>query len=273
MSLLPEDSYGRAKRFDFVSATIAAYRPRDILDIGCGAGTQLTAPLAAAFPRIAVTGIDEDSRSLAWARAHNAAPNLSYLAPAELSAERRFDLVIASEVLEHVADPMAFLSQLAARTRAGGRLVLTVPNGYGVFEWMALTEAFLNLTGIQAALRRLKEQRRRGHGEAAPATLANSPHVNFFSFRELGRLFTEAGLGIERYRPRTVFCGYLVDSLVRGDWLVAWNADIADRLPAWCASDWMFELQVAGPAQATDWRRGAWASWRKRLNERRWDVA
>jgi SAM-dependent methyltransferase len=269
---LPEDSYGRAKRFDFVATTIMARRPRDILDIGCGAGTQLTAPLAEAFPGIAVTGVDQDARSLAWARAHGAARNLSFLAPAELAPDRRFDLVIASEVLEHVADPMTFLNQLTARLAPGGRLVLTIPNGYGVFEWMALAEVLLNLTGIQAVLRRLK-RRRHDRVDDLPTTLANSPHVNFFSFGELDGLFTAAGLSVERYRARTALCGYLVDSLIRHDRLVAWNARIADRLPVWCASDWMFELQLLRPARATAWRRGVWASWRKRLNERRWGIA
>ena len=39
---LPEDSYGRAKRFEFISAIIRDHSPRQILDIGCGTGTQLT---------------------------------------------------------------------------------------------------------------------------------------------------------------------------------------------------------------------------------------
>jgi SAM-dependent methyltransferase len=269
---LPEDSYGRAKRLDFIAACIEAARPRAILDIGCGAGTQLTAPLAAAFPEIAVLGVDEDARSLAWARAHAAADNLSFAAPAELAPDRRFELVIASEVLEHVADPAAFLRDLAARLAPEGRLVVTVPNGYGVFEWMALAEVLLNLSGIQALLRRLKGGRK-VQAEAAPVTLANSPHVNFFSFRELGRLFAAAGLAVERYRPRTVLCGYLVDSLLHHPRVIAWNAGLADRLPSWCASDWMFELRVRHPAIQEGWRRGAWARWRKRLNEQRWGIA
>ena len=269
---LPEDSYGRAKRLDFISTVIKAGQPRAILDIGCGAGTQLTAPLAAAFPQIAITGVDEDARSLAWARAHAASRNLTFATPAELAPDCRFELVIASEVLEHVAAPADFLRQLAARVAPGGRLVVTVPNGYGAFEWMALAEVLLNLTGIQAVLRRLKGGRRE-QAEAAPVTLANSPHVNFFSFRELAELFATAGLAVERYRPRTVLCGYLIDSLLRHHRLVDWNARLADRLPAWCASDWMFELRVLRSATTTGWRRGFWARWRKRLNERRWGLA
>ncbi len=269
---LPEDSYGRAKRFDFICASIKAWQPREVLDIGCGVGTQLTAPLAAAFPAIAITGVDEDARSLDWAREHVAAHNLSFLSPAELPADRRFALVIASEVLEHVVDPSQFLRQLAARLTPGGRLILTVPNGYGVFEWMALAEVLLNLSSIQAVLRRLKG-RRPVPDESTQATLANSPHVNFFSFRELGRLFAATGFVVDRYRARTLLCGYLIDSLMRHRRLVAWNAEIADHLPAWCASDWMFELRAPRLTAPFAWRRSPWASWRKRLNERRWGIA
>src|SRR5258708_15871556 len=208
----PEDSYGCAKGFDFICASIKAYRPREILDIGCGVGTQLTAPLAAAFPAIRRPGVDKDARSLDGARAHVGSQNRSFVSPAELPADHRFALVIASEVLEHVEDPGQFLRQLAARLTPSGRLILTVPNGYGVFEWMALAEVLLNLSGIQAVLRRLK-RRRMVPDESMPATLANSPHINFFSFRELGRLFTASGLVVDRYRARTLLRGYLIDSI------------------------------------------------------------
>ncbi len=98
------------------------------------------------------------------------------------------------------------------------------------------------------------------------------PHINFFAFGELGRLFADLGFAVERYRPRTVLCGYLADSLLRQPRLAALNAGIADRLPAWCASDWMFELRPVRPPRAARWRRSAWARWRKRLNERRWGL-
>jgi SAM-dependent methyltransferase len=267
---LSEDSYGRAKRLAFVAQIVRAQAPRDILDIGCGTGTQLTLPLAAAFPQIEIVGVDEDARSIAWARENARAANLRFLAAGELPADRRFGLVIASEVLEHVGEPGRFLRALRDRLAPGARLVLTVPNGFGTFELLALIEVALNLSGAQRLIRRLRGRR---EPETVP-TLATSPHVNFFGFGELGRLFAEAGLAVRRYRARTLLCGYLLDSALRGRRFLAWNAGIADRLPPWCASDWMFELEpVRAPAAASAWRRGLWAAWRKRLNERRWGLA
>jgi len=268
---LAEDSYGRAKRLAFIAATIRAHAPRRILDVGCGAGTQLTAPLAASFPTVEIIAIDEDAASLAWAREHCRAANLRFLEPQALAETERFDLIIASEVLEHVAEPDGFLLALRRRLAPDGRLLVTVPNGYGSFEWLALAEVLLNLSGLQALLRRLKGGSARD-GAEAPPTLAVSPHVNFFSFGQLGRLFRGGGLAVSRYQPRTLFCGYLLDNLLRAPRLVTANAALVDRLPAWCASGWMFELSVECPPQPMRFRRGFWARFRKRLNEWRWGL-
>ena len=43
--------------------------------------------------------------------------------------EELFDLLVCTEVLEHLKYPKQRLQQLAGRVRAGGHLVLTVPNG------------------------------------------------------------------------------------------------------------------------------------------------
>jgi 2-polyprenyl-3-methyl-5-hydroxy-6-metoxy-1,4-benzoquinol methylase len=271
---LPEDTYGTAKRLDFIAAIVRETRSRDILDIGCGTGMLLTLPLARAFPAIEIVGVDSDEHSLAWAREKAAAPNLGYTTLDTLAPGRRFGLVIASEVLEHVAEPARFLADLAGRVAPGGRLVVTVPNGFGAFEWMTLTEVMLNLSGLQSIIRRLLGRGRHAPAVAAPSvTLANSPHINFFGFRELGRLFAAGGFAVRRYRARTLLCGYIVDSLLARTPLIGWNAAVADRLPAWCVSGWMFELEPVRPAGENRWRRGAWSRFRKRLNERRWGLS
>ena len=46
----------------------------------------------------------------------------------------RFDVVLCSEVLEHVADTRSALREIARVTRAGGRVVLTLPFVYPLHE-------------------------------------------------------------------------------------------------------------------------------------------
>jgi 2-polyprenyl-3-methyl-5-hydroxy-6-metoxy-1,4-benzoquinol methylase len=47
----------------------------------------------------------------------------------ELTFPDRFDAVVATEVLEHVAHPEEFLSRLRALVRVGGCIIVTTPNG------------------------------------------------------------------------------------------------------------------------------------------------
>lgn len=98
------------------------------LDVGCGAGL-LCEPLARMGA--AVTGVDAAAENIAVAKDHAAGQGLaiSYFA-GELSAlpPATFDLVTSMEVIEHVADPAAFVSELAARLAPDGLLILSTPN-------------------------------------------------------------------------------------------------------------------------------------------------
>ena len=273
---LVENSYGWRKRFAFVAATMDELAPARVLDIGCGTGAGLTLPLARAYPGTEFLGVDSDTRSIRQALNAPHPPNLHF-SEAEPARERQFDLVIASEVLEHVEDPSAFVAGLRDYVKPGGQLVVTVPNGYGPFEWMSLIEVLLNLSGLQRLLRAIKYCGRPSPvpEESTAVTLAVSPHVNFFSRRGLLRLFEAAGLRPRRFQPTTFLCGYLVDSLIRGAAMAEWNARIADRLPRAFASDWMFALErgEGSPAKPTrPWQRNAWARLRRYLNRRRWQL-
>ena len=51
----------------------------------------------------------------------------------------QFDLITCMEVIEHVADPAAFLKSLAKRLAPGGLLVLSTPNATGWSRLLMIT--------------------------------------------------------------------------------------------------------------------------------------
>jgi len=106
------------------------FRPlagKTALDVGCGAGL-LAEPLARLGAK--VTAIDVSPEVIAVARDHAAGQRLAidYRHAAVEDLDSRFDLVTAMEVIEHVADPRAFLICLAARLAPGGLMILSTPN-------------------------------------------------------------------------------------------------------------------------------------------------
>src|SRR3954451_688888 len=108
------------------------------LDVGCGAGL-LAAPLARLGAK--VTGVDASSELIAVAREHARAMGLEmdYRAADVLEIEGQFDLVTCMEVIEHVADPTAFIGALAKRLAPGGLLILSTPNQTGWSKLMMIT--------------------------------------------------------------------------------------------------------------------------------------
>ncbi len=101
-----------------------------ILDIGCGGGI-LSEPLARLGA--AVTGIDPVAQSIEVAKAHAETQGLkiSYRAVTaeELASEgATFDAVIASEVVEHVADLPAFLKTCRTLCKDKGLFIVSTLN-------------------------------------------------------------------------------------------------------------------------------------------------
>ena len=111
---------------------------KSALDVGCGAGL-LAEPLARLGA--AVTGLDAAPEVIEIARAHAAAMGLAidYRAGDILDLEGRFDLITCMEVVEHVADPAAFVAALAKRLAPGGLLVLSTPNATAWSRLMMIT--------------------------------------------------------------------------------------------------------------------------------------
>jgi SAM-dependent methyltransferase len=107
---------------------LSAVRPGlRVLDLGAGEG-RFTAELAGAGTRVVGVEIAET----ALRRARVAHPDIDFrLTPVEGPlpfADGSFDLVWASEVIEHVADTARWLSEVRRVLAPGGRLLLTTPS-------------------------------------------------------------------------------------------------------------------------------------------------
>jgi len=100
------------------------------LDIGCGAGI-LSEPLARLGA--AVLGADPSAANIAAAKLHAAESGLTIdyretTAEALADAGERFDVVLAMEVVEHVADMPLFVRRCAEMVKPGGLMITATLN-------------------------------------------------------------------------------------------------------------------------------------------------
>ncbi|MCX6622775.1 MAG: methyltransferase domain-containing protein [Acidobacteria bacterium] len=99
-----------------------------VLDIACGTGygTAYLAPETRS-----IIGLDISPDAIHYASEHYQQPNLRYLTASGTAlpfSDHSFDLVVAYEVIEHLTDWRALLSEARRVLAPGGQLILSTPN-------------------------------------------------------------------------------------------------------------------------------------------------
>ncbi len=128
-------------RLDYITAQIAAEFDRDLtatrafdglrlLDIGCGGGL-LSEPMARLGASVVGADAAEGNIPVAQIHAEQSGLDIDYrhtTAEDLAAAGEQFDVILNMEVVEHVADPLAFLTACRQLLKPGGLMVCSTIN-------------------------------------------------------------------------------------------------------------------------------------------------
>lgn len=239
-----ENIYGHRKKLNFILEQINAYltkfnAPVAVLDFGCGNGTAVSQFLIR--DEIRFYGVDIHEPSLQYARKHFASDHAFFLN--QVPEGIRFDIIVYSDVLEHLSDPVSLLKQHQVLLKDHGIIIGAVPNGIGPFELENKLDKLLGLSSALQALVNVKNKLfgiRKVAGSPVPYN-EESGHVQFLSQKSINLMLQQAGFRLNNFQkgafvgaPLSEFC------FLRGEMIARINSKLADYLPYWAVSSWYF---------------------------------
>ncbi len=99
---------------------------QSLMEIGCGTGFVLSG-IAHEFPHARLTGTEIFVAGLSWASRRLKSAQFMQMDARRIPYAEEFDVVGAFDVLEHIAEDEKVLAEIYKATKAGGLLLLTVP--------------------------------------------------------------------------------------------------------------------------------------------------
>lgn len=240
MLIIPENIYGHSKRLNWI---VSHLRKTDrIVEIGCGTGVMITAPLARMDYEIIGLDIDEKSIRFGQELLKKQGLNPNILMVADIgTVDVNPDVIIVSEVIEHLSDQeiSGMMEMVHQRLKPHGRLLITAPNGYGWFElesWLwfrARLGRWIERLRFDTLIRRMKQMVFRNIlEEFTPSTLSTTSHLQRFTYQSIRRLIEHHGFEITDDTGSVLFAGPFSNLFLSGiESSMKWNCIIGETFP------------------------------------------
>lgn len=207
-----------------------------VLEVGCGVGG-ITIPVATLGCDVRAIDLDRpDVEELVRVAGERGLGNIHATVDDAMAFDDgvAYDIVIASEVFEHLLDPGALADAIARRLVPGGRVIVTTPNGYGPWE-------LANAVNPYRAMRRWTWSRRLV-GRAPYDGGGGRDHCQRFTRAALEEVFTSRS-----FRPvafaKSDFVLTTVRALRQSPLFGRIDTKMADGVPSWMASGWYFVFE------------------------------
>lgn len=244
INLPDEDVYATRKKIEFILNNIASYQKNinekiKVFDYGCGNAEQLGQyVIEKGYDYV---GYDMHEPSLVYAENNFRASNVKFTR--DFPENKKFNVILLSEVLEHLDDPLKNLINISNILTNKGIILGSVPNGYGLTEIEKYIDKKLGLyKNIQKIYRQYKNKEAISNTEKIDIPYNHaSGHVQFFTTSSLNKVFQDSGFRLKLLKNGSVMGADLSGStFLKHRRIIDLNTRIANYIPSFSAATWHF---------------------------------